>query len=103
MLAEEPERELVFGMIVCCGKVPRFPDAAAFTAYRAPDVARAVMNFHLEDEAGGVRLRTQTRIATTGGRARRRFAAYWRAIYPGSAFIRRMWLDAIRRRAEEDR
>ena len=31
--------------------------------------------------------------------ARRRFAAYWRVIYPGSAIIRRMWLRAIERRA----
>ncbi|MFL6200136.1 MAG: hypothetical protein ACJ76J_13235 [Thermoanaerobaculia bacterium] len=31
--------------------------------------------------------------------ARRRFAAYWRIIYPGSAFIRIMWLKAIRERA----
>jgi len=33
--------------------------------------------------------------------ARRRFAAYWRVIYPGSAIIRRMWLRAIERRARE--
>ena len=26
---------------------------------------------------------------------RRRFAGYWRVIYPGSALIRRMWLRAI--------
>jgi hypothetical protein len=31
--------------------------------------------------------------------ARRRFAAYWRVIYPGSAIIRRMWLRAIEHRA----
>jgi len=31
--------------------------------------------------------------------ARRRFAAYWRVIYPGSAIVRRMWLRAIARRA----
>jgi hypothetical protein len=102
-LAVDEERELVVGLVVCCGKVPRFESAEEFETYAAPDVARAVMNFHIEDEKGGVRLRTQTRIAATEGRARRRFAAYWRAIYPGSAFIRRMWLDAIRRRAEEDR
>jgi len=33
----------------------------------------------------------------------RRFAAYWRVIYPGSALIRRMWLRAIKRRAESVR
>jgi len=25
---------------------------------------------------------------------------YWRVIYPGSALIRRMWLRAIKKRAE---
>ncbi len=39
----------------------------------------------------------------TAGLAAPRFAIYWRVIYPGSALIRRMWLDAIRRRAERGR
>jgi hypothetical protein len=58
------------------------------------------MNFHLEDEDRGTRLVTETRVRATDAAAERRFAAYWRLIYPGSAFIRRMWLDAIRRKAE---
>jgi len=47
-----------------------------------------------------------TRVFASGPAARRRFAAYWRVIYPGSALIRRMWLRAIERRAtspNEDR
>lgn len=100
-LSEEPSREIVFGTIVCCGRPPRPATAEAFRALDAPDLARAVMNFRLSDENGGVRLRTQTRVHATSPLARRRFAAYWRLIYPGSALIRRMWLDAIRRRAEE--
>jgi hypothetical protein len=44
--------------------------------------------------------RSETRVHTTDAAAERRFAAYWRLIYPGSAFIRRMWLEAIRQRAE---
>jgi len=31
---------------------------------------------------------------------RQRFQLYWRVIYPGSALIRRMWLRAIKQRAE---
>ena len=59
------------------------------------------MNFHVTDEGGGVsRLVTQTRVAASDAAAERRFAAYWRVIYPGSAFIRRMWLRAIKARAE---
>ena len=43
---------------------------------------------------------TGGRVHATDASARRRFAAYWRVIYPGSALIRRMWLRAIRVRAE---
>ena len=55
------------------------------------------------NEPDGVRLRTQTRVDATSPGAASRFALYWRAIYPGSALIRRMWLAAIRRRAEGNR
>jgi hypothetical protein len=42
---------------------------------------------------------TETRVMASDASTARRFAAYWRAIYPGSALIRRMWLLAIERRA----
>lgn len=102
-LAEDPGREIVFGSIVCCGPRSRVKSAEEYRALDAPDLARAVMNFHLAEEGGALRLRTQTRVHTSSPLAGRRFAAYWRLIYPGSALIRRMWLDAIRRRAEKER
>ena len=50
------------------------------------------MNFRLRDEGDGwIRLTTETRVFALDASARRRFAAYWRLISPGSAFIRRMW------------
>jgi hypothetical protein len=59
------------------------------------------MNFRVTDEGKGwTRVTTQTRVVATDAAASRRFAVYWRIIYPGSAFIRRMWLAAIARRAE---
>jgi len=59
------------------------------------------MNFNVEDAGGGMsRLVTQTRVAATDAEAERAFARYWRVIYPGSALIRRMWLRAIKARAE---
>jgi len=59
------------------------------------------MNFLVEpDGRGGSLLSTETRVFATDAVARRRFAVYWRVIYPGSALIRRMWLRAIRLRAE---
>ncbi len=42
---------------------------------------------------------TETRVFANSDDARRRFAPYWRVIYPGSAIIRHMWLSAIARRA----
>jgi hypothetical protein len=114
-LAEEPQRELVFGTLVLVpAEVRRLPpdelrrrraafDPAAFAALDKPGYAKAAMNFWLEDEGGGwTRVVTETRVFATDDHARRRFAVYWRTIYPGSALIRRMWLRAIRLRAERD-
>ena len=52
----------------------------------------AAMNFRIEGET----LSTETRAASKGAA----FAAYWFAIRLGSGFIRRMWLRAIKKRAE---
>ena len=63
--------------------------------------ALAAINFRLEDAGNGeTLLTTETRVYATDDSARKRFAAYWRVIYPGSALIRVMWLRAIRDRAE---
>lgn len=103
LLADQPDREIVVGMIVIApSRSQELLDSAQdFAALEAPGYAKAVMNFRMEDEGGGwTRLTTETRVHTTDASARRRFAAYWRLIYPGSALIRRMWLRAIRERAE---
>jgi hypothetical protein len=100
LLKEDPGREIVFGAVVCCER--RRPPASA-EEFRALEgsLARAVMGFHVEGLGnGGSRLVTETRVVASDAAAERRFAAYWRVIYPGSALIRRMWLRAIRSRAE---
>jgi hypothetical protein len=101
-IAREEGKEIVLGTLVCCGAA-RPQDATELLQGEGPDVVRAIMNFHLAPEGGGVRLRTQTRVHATSPDAALRFAIYWRVIYPGSALIRHMWLDAIRRRAEGER
>src|SRR6267154_2029114 len=64
-----------------------------------PGFASATMNFRLEDAGTtACTLTTESRVYATDASTRRRFALYWRAIYPGSALIRRMWLRAIARR-----
>jgi hypothetical protein len=101
-LAEEAPRELVVGTIVVRppgSRVETTPEV--FGARVAPGFALAAMNFLVAPHgAGGARVSTETRVYANGDGARRRFAMYWRLIYPGSALIRRMWLRAIERRAE---
>jgi hypothetical protein len=100
LLREDPGREIVIGAVVCCGRRVPPRSAEEFHALQG-SLARAAMNFHVAASAPGrSRLVTQTRIATTDAESTRQFAAYWRVIYPGSALIRRMWLRAIKSRAE---
>jgi hypothetical protein len=82
------------------------PDAES-TEAKTPSSPRsgfalAAINFRLEDAGNGeTLLTTETRIYATDASTRKKFAAYWRVIYPGSALIRVMWLRAIRKRAEQ--
>lgn len=103
-LAEGQDREVVLGTLVV--RPPRWrPNTRAtpddFKQLRAAGFAVAAINFRIQEEAGGFSLlTTETRAYATDASARRKFAAYWRVIYPGSALIRVMWLRAIRHRAE---
>jgi hypothetical protein len=112
LLAEEPNQEIVVGTLVAAprGWRPqgeRTPDAfKKLLASQQPGFAVAAMNFRLEDceataghaAAPCTMLTTETRIYAPDASSRRRFAGYWRVIYPGSALIRRMWLRAIKKR-----
>lgn len=104
LLAEEPNREIVLGTVVVAPRGWRriqCPTSEDFKALHEPGFALAAMNFLVEDAGpGGSIVTTETRIYATDALARRRFARYWRVIYPGSALIRRMWLRAIKDRAE---
>ncbi len=104
LLAEEPNHEIVLGTAVA---VPRGwrpsgrPTPEGFKALHAPGFALAAMNFLVEDAGPDTTMvTTETRIYATDAKARRRFAAYWRTIYPGSSLLRYTWLRAIKRRAE---
>jgi len=106
-LATEPDQEFVFGMIGQPWKIfgaesVKISNASEFLAFDQPNYAKIVANFYLEPEAAtpGYRVRTETRIYVPDPAARKKFALYWRIIYPGSAIIRRMWLKAIKQRAE---
>lgn len=108
VLAEEPAQEIVLGTLVATppgwrerGKPTPGDFKALFVAANVPGFAAAAINFRIEDSSpAGCTLTTETRVCATDPSTRRRFARYWRVIYPGSALIRRMWLRAIARRAE---
>ena len=106
ILEERPGREIVLGTcgqfwrLRGSGRCPDVRNADEMLAFGRPGYAKATLNFRVVPEGGGSRVTTETRILATDDGARRRFAAYWRTIYPGSALIRRGWLAAIKRRAE---
>jgi hypothetical protein len=101
-LADAPGDEIVVATLVCCGRRRHGDLHQAFApGPEPPRLGKAAMTFRMEDEGGGwTRLTTETRVHGTDRWTQRRFAAYWRVIYPGSALIRRMWLRAIKARAE---
>jgi hypothetical protein len=100
-LANDPPRELVIGTVIRAPSGWRGkPTAELFRSPPAPGFTVAAMNFLvLPGASGGSVLTTETRVFANAAAPRRRFAAYWRVIYPGSALIRRMWLRAVERRA----
>jgi len=101
LLADDPEHEVVIGTVVIAPRgVKRPATPEQFKELVAPGVAKAVMNFRIDEADDGAWLvSTETRVHATDASARRRFARYWTFIRPGSGFIRRMWLRAIKRRA----
>lgn len=107
-LAEEPGCEIVFGLVGQFWKLagdsnmPPVPDAAAFLAFDDPAFAKVAADLTVSvDERGCTRCSTETRIHVPDPSTRRKFAFYWRIISVGSAFIRVLWLKAIKRKAEK--
>lgn len=105
LLADEPEREIVLGLIgrfwVRSPRIQSVP-AEAFIGFNQPGLAKAAMNLaFIQKEDGIVRLTTETRVFCLGADSRRSFRRYWFLIGPFSGLIRREWLRLIKRRAEK--
>lgn len=99
-LAEDAPRELVIGTAVHTPVGARDTLTPQLFLRRPAGYALAAMNFLVTADGPNASIvTTETRVFANGRSTRRRFAAYWRVIYPGSAIIRRMWLRAIRLRA----
>jgi hypothetical protein len=100
-LADEVPRELVIGTVIMAPPGTQGTlTPQVFQRELPPGFVLAAMNFAVvPDGPDRSFVSTETRVFANSSSARRRFAAYWRIIYPGSAIIRRMWLRAIQRRA----
>ena len=100
-LINDPPRELVVGTMVMGPRGSRGTlTPESFKASLPPGYALAAMNFVVRPEGPNASIvSTETRVFANSPESRRRFARYWRVIYPGSAIIRRMWLRAVRKRA----
>ena len=101
-LGRRPGREIVIATVLTplAGTGPPAWDPEGFRRLTAPGLAKVAMSFAMAPEGERrCRLTTETRVHASDAGTGRRFAAYWRFIYPGSAVIRRMRLRAIVRRA----
>jgi hypothetical protein len=105
ILLEEGPLEMVVGVIgrfwqISASTIP-LTGPADFAAFDCEGYAKGIMNFTVEPLGPGqTRLRTETRVLPLGREATRKFRLYWLFVRPGSGLIRRIWLAAIKRRAE---
>jgi hypothetical protein len=84
------------------GGLRSIADAQAFLAFDEKGTAKLATNFRCEpQDGGGTRLTTETRVFCPDRRSRLLFAPYWFAIRPRSGFIRKRFLRAVKRAAEE--
>jgi hypothetical protein len=113
VIENQPPREDVFGLIVP-GKIGRVwnktsgtgapvTNAEEFLAFEAPGFLLVIANFLIKDSGvpGVVTAYTESRTMGLSPQAVKDFSPYWRFIRPWSGLIRRLWLRAIKRRAEK--
>lgn len=105
VVAERAPEELVLGVVgrpwTPLGSLRRV-DARSFASFEEPGFAKMAMNLRVVGRGPHAELATETRVACTDDRARRRFRAYWSVIRPFSGLIRTEMLRAIKGAAERD-
>ncbi len=95
---------ITYMLINASGKTPPpvLPTIEVFKAFNEPGYIKTTVNFRFLPLANGQTLvSTETRNYAQTPSDNRKFARYWRIIYPGSALIRRVWLDTLAKKAEQ--
>lgn len=104
-LGRDGDQEIALGLVgkfwqADYGQTP-IADAAAFSQFAEPGVAKLVLNFSTEAaEDGCTWLRTETRVFCNDPASLRRFTPYWWLIRPVSGLIRHRLLARIRDAAQ---
>ena len=105
LLDDIADTEIVFGIIgrfwkLNLGENVAITDTDYFIKFNRPAFVKAAANMRIVSLNGRTLLTTETRVIATDDEAKRKFRLYWIIIRIGSGFMRRMWLRAIKRRAE---
>ena len=80
---------------------PEIATLDQFTAFNEPGYVKVAVNFRfISTNNQETILTTETRNHGITHKDNRVFGYYWRIIYPGSAIIRRLWLDTIKKKAQ---
>jgi hypothetical protein len=105
LLSSDPPESVVFGGALQAwklsgGQEPPSLDAAALPDFAEPGWVKAAMDFRLTPRGNGTELSSETRVLSTDNTTRRRFAAYWVFVRPGSTAVRWEVLTAVQLKAE---
>lgn len=94
--------EIVFGLIFKNGEIEKelLNGTDTFSNLQGAAMEKIATNFFIEEKESKTIVRTETRIYTSDKKTKRKFALYWSIVHPGSALIRRIWLKAIKKKAE---
>jgi len=100
LLSSEAPSSVVFGGALQAwrltgGAEPPELDAAGLRDWSEPGWVKAAMDFRLTPVGNGTELSSETRVVATDDATRRRFAAYWLFVQPGSTAIRWEVLTAV--------
>lgn len=103
-LGRDADREIAWGLVgrfwQASGGLVAVANAQAFEHFNQPGLAKLVMTWIAQPQAGGTLLTTITRVACPDEVTRKRFAPYWYLIRPASGFIRGRALRREKKMAE---